>query len=196
MELETNASPLLTLQAWISEARSVGVEDPDAMALATSTPAGAPSVRIVLCRGVDEDAVRFFTNYESRKGRELGDNPRAAAVFHWRELGRQVRVEGEVSRTSSAVSDAYFAGRPRGNQISSLVSPQSRRIESLDELQRRFEALEAELAGRTIERPAHWGGYTLRANAVELWQASPVRLHECIRYEREGGRWVGARRAP
>ena len=130
MELDTTLSPLRTLATWIDEARARGVEHPDAMALATATPDGVPSVRVVLCRGLDDDSLRFFTNYDSRKGRELDANPHAAVVFHWRELGRQVRVEGEVSRASAEVSDAYFASRPRGNRIASCVSPQSQPIES------------------------------------------------------------------
>jgi pyridoxamine 5'-phosphate oxidase len=168
------------------------------MALATATSEGAPSVRIVLCRWVDDDSVRFFTNYESRKGRELDANPRAAAVFYWRELERQVKLEGEITRTSAAVSDAYFAARPRGNRIAALVSPQSQAIASREELRRRYEALTKELDGKDVPRPSHWGGYALRVSAVELWVADPVRLHECIRYERPRGegRWEGTRRAP
>jgi pyridoxamine 5'-phosphate oxidase len=196
MELELGASPLRTLAAWIAEARAVPVDDPDAMALATSTSAGVPSTRIVLCRGLDDDGLTFFTNYESRKGRELEENAHAAAVFHWRELKRQVRVEGTVSRASAAVSDAYFARRPRGNQIAARVSPQSQPIDSLSELQHRFETLESELAGRLVERPSHWGGYVLRAQGVELWRSGAARLHECIRYERQGDTWVGQRRGP
>lgn len=197
MDPETKESPLRTLAAWIAEARAQGVSDPDAMALATATPLGVPSVRIVLCRGLDDDALRFFTNYESRKGIELDTNGHAAAVFHWRELKRQVRVEGTVSRASAAASDAYFGSRPRGNRIASLVSPQSRPITSLAELQAQFAARTAELEGQEeIPRPSHWGGYELRATAVELWIADPVRLHECIRYERLGAEWKGARRAP
>jgi len=197
MDLHTGGEdPLRVLEAWIAEARGLGVKDPDAMALATATAAGVPSVRVVLCRGIDEDGLRFFTNYESRKGKELEANPHAAVVFHWRELERQVRVEGGVSRVSPEVSDAYFAQRPRGNRIAAHVSPQSQPIESLDALRERHVALEAELDGRDIERPGHWGGYALRAIAVELWQASPFRLHECVRYERRGAAWVGARRAP
>ncbi len=196
MDVDSPKSPLRTLEAWIADARARNVEDPDAMALATSTAGGAPSVRVVLCRGIDDDSVRFFTNYESRKGRELAENPQAAAVFHWRELRRQVRLEGTVTRASAEVSDAYFARRPRGNQLSSSISPQSQPIASMDELSRRLEELEAKLAGGAVPRPAHWGGYSLRVHAVELWQASPIRLHECIRYERRGEQWVGERRAP
>jgi pyridoxamine 5'-phosphate oxidase len=196
MELDTTKSPLRTLEAWIAEARAAGIKDPDAMALATATPTGVPSVRVVLCRGLDDEALRFFTNYESRKGHELESNGHAAAVFHWRELERQVKVEGEVSRASAAISDAYFASRPRGNRIASTVSPQSQPIESLEALRKGYAALETKLEGQEIPRPAHWGGYLLRVTAIELWKASPVRLHECIRYERRGAEWSGARRAP
>jgi pyridoxamine 5'-phosphate oxidase len=196
MEIDTTRSPLRTLAAWIEEARTRGIKDADAMALASATPDGIPSVRIVLCRGLDDDGIRFFTNYESRKGQELEANARAAAVFHWRELERQVRVEGTVTRTDAAVSDAYFASRPRGNRIASTVSPQSRPIESMESLRASYEALEKEREGHELPRPAHWGGFSLRATAVELWVASPVRLHECVRYERHGEGWTAARRAP
>ena len=196
MDTQTETSPLRTLTTWVSEARALGVKDPDAMALATATPTGIPSVRMVLCRGVDDDGIRFFTNYESRKGHELGSNGHAAAVFHWRELERQVRVEGTVTRTSAAVSDAYFARRARGSQIAARVSPQSQPIDGLEGLLAQHAALDAELAGTTIARPAHWGGFYVRATAVELWQSGTFRLHQCTRYERRGAAWVGAHRAP
>src|ERR1700727_805059 len=129
MEIDTRESPLLTLRTWLGEAKAKGIDNHDAMALATATSQGIPSVRIVLCRWIDEDGVRFFTNYESRKGHELDSNPHAAAVFYWRELERQVKLEGEITRTSAAVSDAYFAARPRGDRIAALASPQSQVIE-------------------------------------------------------------------
>jgi pyridoxamine 5'-phosphate oxidase len=196
MQIDTTTSPLRTLEAWIEEARARGIKDPDAMALASATKGGLPSVRMVLCRGLDDDGIRFFTNFESRKGEEIDANGHVAAVFHWRELDRQVRVEGTVTHAPAAVADAYFASRPRGNRIASSISPQSRPIESLDGLQAKYAALEAALEGKDVPRPAHWGGYDVRATAVELWVANPVRLHECIRYERSGAAWVGARRAP
>jgi pyridoxamine 5'-phosphate oxidase len=196
MNPDTEKSPLRTLAAWIEEARALGVKDPDAMALATATPAGAPSVRVVLCRAIDDDGIRFFTNYESRKGRELGANAHAAAAFHWRELEKQVRVEGEVTRSSAAVSDAYFASRARGSQLAARVSPQSQPIESLAALLAAHAALDRELAGRAVERPAHWGGFDLRATAVELWHSGASRLHDCVRYERHGAGWVATRRGP
>jgi pyridoxamine 5'-phosphate oxidase len=196
MQLDTDKSPLRTLEAWMADARALGVKDPDAMALATATSAGLPSARIVLCRAIDDDGIRFFTNYESRKGRELEANARVAAVFHWRELERQVRVEGEVSRSSSAVSDAYFAQRARGSQLAARVSPQSQPIDSLEDLLARQAALDTELRGRIIERPVHWGGFDIRATAVELWRSGVSRLHDCVRYERRGAGWVATRRGP
>jgi pyridoxamine 5'-phosphate oxidase len=182
----------------MGEAKARGIDNHDAMALATATSQGIPSVRIVLCRWIDDDEVRFFTNYESRKGRELDSNPHAAAVFHWRELERQVKLEGEITRTSAAVSDAYFAARPRGNRIAAWASPQSQVIASKEELRSRYEALTKELDGKDVPRPRHWGGYAMRVSAVELWVADPVRLHECIRFERPRGedRWEATRRAP
>lgn len=191
----TNESPLRTLQGSIAEARALGVKDPDAMALATVHD-GAPSSRIVLCRAIDDESITFFTNYESAKGRDLESNARVAAVFHWRELERQVRVEGRAEKASAAVSDAYFAGRPRGSQIAARVSPQSQTISGVEELHARHKELETELAGRAVDRPKHWGGYRVTVTAVELWRAGEFRMHERLRYERSDGGWVMRRLAP
>src|SRR5579864_2371766 len=158
-------TPLETLAAWIEEAGERGALEPEAMALATATRAGIPSVRIVLCRGIDAKGIRFFTNYESRKGVELDHNPRAAAVFYWASLGRQLRVDGEVERLSAAESDAYFHSRPRGHQLSAWASAQSRPLASQDELRRRMEELNAQYQGRHVPRPSYWGGFLLRAAA-------------------------------
>jgi pyridoxamine 5'-phosphate oxidase len=189
-------SPLATLAAWIEEARRLGAPDPDAMALATSGPAGAPSVRVVFCRGIDEEGLRFFTNYESRKGRELEAMPLAAAVFYWPALERQVRVEGRVEKLPPEESDAYFRSRPRGSRIASSVSPQSRPIASLDELKTQADALEASLAGAEVPRPAHWGGYLLRPTSVELWRGGGFRLHDRVVHVRSGDAWQAVRLGP
>jgi pyridoxamine 5'-phosphate oxidase len=189
-------SPLRVVQAWIEEARALGVKDPDAMTLATVHPDGAPSARIVLCRALDDESITFFTNYESAKGKDLAANARVAAVFYWRELNRQVRVEGGVTTASADVSDAYFAGRPRGSQIAARVSPQSQVITSVEDLLARHKQLEADLVGRVVDRPRHWGGYRVAVTGVELWRAGEFRMHERLRYERRGGSWVMRRLAP
>src|SRR5579863_4421310 len=174
----TPGHPLETLAQWVEEARRGGMDEPEAMALATATSAGVPSVRIVLCRGIDAEGIRFFTNYESRKGRELDVNPAAAATFFWPVLHRQVRVEGRAERLSGADSDAYFDQRPRSHQISAWASAQSRPLSSLDALRSRAGELATEHEGRPVPRPPYWGGYRLRASAIELWMRGADRLHE------------------
>jgi pyridoxamine 5'-phosphate oxidase len=193
---DSPAFPLQTLARWIDEAKRLGAPEPDAMALATSTPDGAPSVRIVLCRGVDARGLRFFTNYESRKGTELDRHPNAAAVFFWPVLDKQVRVEGLAERLPSAESDAYFDHRPRGHRISALASDQSRPIESLESLRARAAALTAEYDGKPIARPQYWGGYLLRPSRIELWTRGADRLHERVLYENRGGAWSSTRLSP
>jgi pyridoxamine 5'-phosphate oxidase len=185
-------SPLETLASWLEEARHANVRDPEAMALATVGNDGSPSVRIVLCRGIDAEGVVFYTNYASRKGKELAANPRAAIVFHWAALGRQVRLEGLAARVSAAESDAYFHSRPRGSQLAACVSPQSQPIDDLAHLEESKSRLEVALGDREVARPAVWGGYRLRAQAVELWIAGRDRLHRRVRYDRdlESGAWA------
>ncbi|MGH7440757.1 MAG: pyridoxamine 5'-phosphate oxidase [Polyangiaceae bacterium] len=190
-------SPLATLAAWIDDARRAGDPEPDAMAFATASASGAPSVRVVYCRGLEEDGVRFFTNYESRKGRDIEANPVGAAVFHWPALKRQVRLEGRVEKVAAEVSDAYFHSRARGSQVASAISPQSRPVESLDALRAACDALESRLAGAEVPRPAHWGGYRLVPSSVELWTSGDHRLHDRIVYVRgPGGVWQGTRLGP
>ena len=189
-------TPLETLAAWLAEAERAGVGEPSAMALATVSAAGAPSVRFVLCRGIDARGVRFFTDYGSRKAEELEATGRAAAAFHWAALERQVRVEGRIVRATGKESDAYFHSRARGSQLAASVSPQSRPIESVEALREQSRALEARLAGGIVPRPARWGGYWLLADSVELWRAGADRLHDRVRYDREGGVWVGTRLGP
>ena len=190
-------TPLATLADWIEEARRAGEREPDAMSLATSTAAGAPSVRVVYCRGIGEEGVVFFTNYESRKGLEIAANPLAAAVFHWGTLRRQVRLEGRVEKVSREASDAYFHSRARGSQIASSISPQSRPVESLDALRAACDALESRLAGAEVPRPSHWGGYRLVPSAIELWTSGDHRLHDRVRYVRDSaGQWQGTRLGP
>jgi pyridoxamine 5'-phosphate oxidase len=191
-------TPLEELGSWLEDARARGEHEPEAMALATVDERGAPSVRIVLCRGIGPDGLRFFTNYESRKGRELAANAQAAVSFHWKAVERQARVEGVVSRLPPADSDAYFSHRPRGSQLGAWASPQSQGIARLEDVRRRQEELAAEYAGKDVPRPAHWGGYLLRPSAVELWSAGVDRIHERLRWERDAstGEWTLRRLAP
>ena len=188
--------PLTRLAALIDDARRGGASEPDAMALATATPAGVPSVRIVLCRGVDARGLRFYTNYESRKGDELAGNAHAAACFFWPSLDVQLRAEGVVEKLTAAESDAYFDRRPRGNRLSALVSAQSRPIASLEALREQARELESAYEGKAVPRPAYWGGYLLAPIAMEIWTRGADRLHERIRYERRGATWEPTRLAP
>jgi pyridoxamine 5'-phosphate oxidase len=193
-EAEVDPDPLRQFGVWFDEAAEAGVRAPEAMALATATSDGRPSVRMVLLKGFDERGFVFFTGYESRKGTELAANPRAALLFYWDPLGRQVRVEGPVERVSEAESDAYFATRPRGAQISASVSPQSRVVESRASLEALATRLEAESGD--IPRPPTWGGYRVTPETYELWQHRANRLHDRLRYRRDGDHWRIERLAP
>ena len=178
--------PLRQFARWYAEAAEA-VSVPEAVAVATATPEGAPSVRMVLLKGFDERGLVFFSHYTSRKGRELEANPRAALLFHWAPLGRQVRVEGRVERVAAAESDAYFATRPRGAQIGALASRQSEPLGSRAELERRIAELERELEGAPVPRPETWGGYRVAPEAWEFWQHHDDRLHDRFRYRRDVG---------
>ena len=181
--------PLQRFEAWFREAQRAGVEVPEAMTLATATADGAPSARMVLLKGADADGFVFYTGYGSRKAEELAKNPRAALVFYWRPLGRQVRVEGTAERVREEESAAYFATRPRGSQLAAWASQQSRPLASRAELDRRVAELEREYEGREIPLPPHWGGYRLRPEALEFWQHRDNRLHDRIRYTRAREGW-------
>ena len=181
--------PLALFRAWFGEAEDAGVEVPEAMALATADAEGAPSARMVLLKGADDDGFVFYTGYVSRKARELGENPRAALVFYWRPLGKQVRVEGRVERVSETESAAYFATRPRGSQLAAWASRQSRPLESREELERRYAELEREYDGREVPLPPHWGGFRLRPDVVEFWEHRDNRLHDRVRYTRAREGW-------
>ena len=189
------SDPLQRIQNWLEDARAV-VAEPGAMTLATSTPAGRPSARVVLLRGVDERGLVFFTNRESRKGEELRTNPHAALVLHWWELGRQVRVEGRVEEVSEAESDAYWSRRPRGSQIAAWASRQSRPLADRAELDAAVGEAAARFADAPVPRPRFWGGYRVYPDAVELWEHRDDRLHDRVRYTREGDDWRVERLAP
>jgi len=189
------ADPLEQFRRWYEEAAAL-VEVPEAMTLATATPTGSPSVRMVLLKSFDERGLVFFTHYTSRKGRELLVNPRAALLFHWPPLGRQVRVEGDAVRLGEGESDAYFATRPHGAQIGAVASAQSEPLESRDVLEERVAEVERELAGGSAPRPGTWGGYLVVPDAWEFWQHRDSRLHDRFRYERDADDWHIARLYP
>ena len=181
--------PLEQFRHWFAEAAAV-LEVPEAMALATATPVGAPSARMVLLKRFDERGLVFYSHYTSRKGRELEANPQAALLLHWSPLGRQVRIEGRVEPISEEESDAYFASRPRGAQLGALASRQSDPLASRAELSDRLAGLESELASGPVPRPPTWGGFLLTPAAWEFWQHRASRLHDRFRYERESsGDW-------
>jgi pyridoxamine 5'-phosphate oxidase len=188
--------PLLLFREWFDEAARAGVSVPEAMTLATATTAGAPSARMVLLKGADENGFVFYTGYDSRKGGELAQNPRAALVFYWQPVGKQVRVEGPVERVSEAESAAYFETRPRGSQLAAWASQQSRPLASREELERRYAELEREYEGRDVPLPPHWGGYRLRPEAIEFWEHHENRLHDRLRYTRAREGWQTERLAP
>jgi pyridoxamine 5'-phosphate oxidase len=190
-------NPLETARDWYEAAVAAGVPEPEAMALATASAAGAPSVRYVLLRGIDERGIRFYTNYESRKGRELTENPRAAATLYWRAQHRAIRLEGGVERLSAEESDAYFGQRARGSQIGAWASEQSRPIPDRKWLDERLLDTEARFEDSDVPRPPFWGGFRLVPDAVEFWEGRVNRLHDRQRFERapDGG-WRCERLSP
>ena len=181
-------NPLATMRQWLDEAAAAGIDEPTAMTLATATPDGDVSARMVLLRGLNDDGLVFYTNRHSAKGRDLAANPRAAAVLHWQPLGRQVRVTGPVTETDDASSDAYFASRARGSQLSAWASPQSDVIADRSVLDAALAELEARFPD-TVPRPPWWGGYRLVPEVVELWTQRENRLHDRQRFTRVGDAW-------
>ena len=184
------ADPIELFKQWLADAVEARLPEPTAMALATASPDGAPTNRMVLLKGVDADGFRFFTNYTSAKGEDLSTNPRAALLFHWQSLGHQVRVTGRVKKLTAAESDAYFASRPRGSQLSAAASPQSRVIGSRAELEADVAALDARYADEPVPRPRHWGGYLVRPEVIEFWTHRDDRLHDRLRYRRTRRGWA------
>lgn len=193
---DLDPDPHRQFDAWFAEARASGIAQPEAMALATADETGAPSARMVLLKGHDPRGFVFFSNRESRKGAELAANPRAALVFHWEPLRRQVRIEGDVEPLSAEESLGYFATRPRASRIAAWASPQSRPVSDRDELERRFAEADARHPGEDVPLPPFWGGYRVLPSAVEFWQGRAHRFHDRVRYERSGDGWVTARLGP
>jgi pyridoxamine 5'-phosphate oxidase len=195
-ESDVAADPIEQFRRWFDAALDAGLHEPNAMTVATATRDGSPSARVVLLKGFDSRGFVFYTNYEGRKGRELEENPRAALLFYWGELERQVRIEGTVSRVSEEESDAYYASRPRGSRLGAWASEQSRTVEGRGVLEDRLGDLEAEYEGREVPRPPFWGGYRVWPEVVEFWQGRENRVHDRIVYRRQGGGWEIERLQP
>jgi pyridoxamine 5'-phosphate oxidase len=195
-EQDVDADPIRQFRRWFDEAAATGQPEPEAMALATSTAEGEPSVRFVLLRGIDERGFVFYTDGRSRKGRDMVANPRASLAFRWWTVERQVRVAGPVAPVEPAESDAYFRGRPRGAQLGAWASAQSEPLDSRAALDDQFEAASLRFAGREIPRPPWWGGFRVRPVEVEFWQGRQHRLHDRITYRLAGDQWRILRLSP
>jgi pyridoxamine 5'-phosphate oxidase len=196
-EQDVDADPLRQFATWFQQAGAAGERMPEAAALATASAVGVPSVRMVLVKDFDEHGFVFFSNYMSRKGDELAANPHGALLFHWDLLGRQVRIEGSVARTSAGESAAYVRSRPRGSQLSALASPQSQTIENRHVIEQRVAELDERYGGGELPLPASWGGFRVASERMEFWQQRHDRLHDRLRYRRgEDGDWLIERLAP
>jgi pyridoxamine 5'-phosphate oxidase len=193
---EVDADPIEQFRGWLAAARNAGIYEPEAMTVSTVDADGRPSSRFVLLRGLDHRGFCFYTNYESAKARQLAARPYAALTFGWLAIHRSVRIEGPAERMPDPESDAYFASRPRGAQLGAWASPQSSVIDSRERLDAALAAAEERYAGGAVPRPEHWGGFLVRPERVEFWEGRPNRLHDRVRYERDGEVWRIERLAP
>lgn len=195
-EADIATNPFVQFEQWWNEAIASEIDEVNAMTLATATKDGIPSARIVLLKGYDNKGFVFFTNYNSHKGQELLDNPHAALVFFWKELERQVRIEGLVEKVSEAESDEYFNSRPEGSRIGAWASPQSSVINDRSIIESNVDALTKQYTGQSIPRPAHWGGYRVKPQVIEFWQGRSNRLHDRFKFTASGDTWKRERLAP
>lgn len=195
-EDEVAANPIEQFARWWEDAVTAEIPEVNAMTLATVNKLGRPTARIVLLKGYDEDGFVFFTNYESRKGQDIAENPNASLLFFWKEVERQIRIDGTVTKVSAEESDAYFASRPKGSRIGAWASPQSKVITSRHILEKRSAGYEMEFKGDEIPRPEHWGGYRVKPFRLEFWQGRENRLHDRIQYEWQSKGWIRSRLAP
>ena len=197
LEKDVDDDPIKQFEKWWQQVTESGLDEPNAMTLATSTPSGKPSARIVLLKGINENGFVFFSNYNSRKGQQINDNPFASLVFFWKELERQVRIEGEIKKISDGESDEYFSKRPFESRIGAWSSPQSEVIKNREVLKKNVSDYASRFESQNIPRPPHWGGYIVKPNLVEFWQGRPGRLHDRLQYIiNEKAAWKIERLAP
>lgn len=195
-EKQVNSNPIQQFEAWFKEAVNAKVNEPNAMTVCTATKDGKPSARILLLRNFSENGFVYYSNYTSRKGREIEENPNCSLLFFWPELERQVRIEGTVEKQTAEESDLYFNTRPRSSKLGAWTSEQSKVIASRDILAKEFELFSAKFPEEQVPRPPHWGGYILKPVSIEFWQGRPSRLHDRIVYTKENNEWKIARLAP